>query len=59
MIDDTDVKLIIDVFKKCKLTENEEKYLNKLELIQEKINIREDFMDKFKDIEEKLQELSK
>ena len=59
MINDTDVKLIIDVFKKCELTENEEKYLNKLELIQEKINIREDFMYKFKDIEEKLQELSK
>jgi len=59
MINDTDVKLIIDVFKKCELTENEEKYLNKLELIQEKINIREDVMDKLKDIEEKLQELSK
>lgn len=59
MIDDTDVKLIIDVFKKCELTENEEKYLNKLELIQEKINIREDFLNKFKDIEEKLQKLSK
>lgn len=59
MINDTDVKLIIDVFKKCELTENEEKYLNKLELIQESINIREDVMDKLKDIEEKLQELSK
>lgn len=59
MINDTDVKLIIDVFKKCELTENEEKYLNKLELIQEKINIHKDVMDKLKDIEEKLQELSK
>ena len=59
MINDTDVKLIIDVFKKCELTENEEKYLNKLELIQEKINIHKEVMDKLKDIEEKLQELSK
>ena len=59
MINDTDVKLIIDVFKKCELTENEEKYLNKLELIQAKINIHKDVMDKLKDIEEKLQELSK
>lgn len=59
MINDTDVKLIIDVFKKCDLTEDEEKYLNKLELIQEKINIHKDVMDKLKDIEEKLQELSK
>ena len=59
MINDTDVKLIIDVFKKCELTENEEKYLNKLELIEEKINIHKDVMDKLKDIEEKLQELSK
>lgn len=59
MINDTDVKLIIDVFKKCELTEEEKKYLNKLELIQEKINIHKDVMDKLKDIEEKLQELSK
>ena len=59
MINDTDVKLIIDVFKKCELTEDEEKYLNKLELIQEKINIHKEVMDKLKDIEEKLQELSK
>lgn len=59
MINDTDVKLIIDVFKKCDLTEDEEKYLNKLELIQEKINIHKEVMDKLKDIEEKLQELSK
>lgn len=59
MINDTDVKLIIDVFKKSELTEDEEKYLNKLELIQEKINIHKDVMDKLKDIEEKLQELSK
>lgn len=59
MINDTDVKLIIDVFKKSELTENEEKYLNKLELIQEKINIHKEVMDKLKDIEEKLQELSK
>lgn len=59
MINDTDVKLIIDVFKKCELTEEEKKYLNKLELIQEKINIHKEVMDKLKDIEEKLQELSK
>ena len=59
MINDTDVKLIIDVFKKCDLTEDEEKYLNKLELIQEKSNIHKDVMDKLKDIEEKLQERSK
>lgn len=59
MINDTDVKLIIDVFKKCDLTEDEKKYLNKLELIQEKINIHKEVMDKLKDIEEKLQELSK
>lgn len=59
MINDTDIKLIIDVFKKCELTEEEKKYLNKLELIQEKINIHKDVMDKLKDIEEKLQELSK
>ena len=59
MINDTDVKLIIDVFKKCELTEEEKNYLNKLELIQEKINIHKDVMDKLKDIEEKLQELSK
>lgn len=37
MINDTDVKLIIDVFKKCELTENEEKYLNKLELFKKKL----------------------
>lgn len=59
MINDTDVKLIIDVFKKCDLTEDEEKYLSKLELIQEKINIHKEVMDKLKDIEEKLQELYK
>lgn len=59
MINDKDVKLIIDVFKKSELTEDEEKYLNKLELIQEKINIHKEVMDKLKDIEEKLQELSK
>ena len=51
MINDTDVKLIIDVFKKCELTEEEKKYLNKLELIQEKIDIHKDVMDKLKDIE--------
>lgn len=58
MINEQDIKLIVDVFKKAQLNEEEKKYLEKLEVIQSKVELHEEFMSRFKDIDEKLKKLS-
>ena len=58
MINEQDIKLIVEVFKKADLNEEEKKYLEKLEIIQSKVELHEEFMVRFKDIDEKLKKLS-
>lgn len=58
MINEQDIKLIVNVFKKADLNEEEQKYLEKLEVIQSKVELHEEFMTRFKDIDEKLKKLS-
>lgn len=58
MINEQDIKLIVDVFKKAELNQEEQKYLEKLEVIQSKVELHEEFMTRFKDIDEKLKKLS-
>ena len=58
MINEQDIKLIVEVFKKADLNEEEKKYLDKLEVIQSKVELHEEFMSRFKDIDEKLKKLS-
>lgn len=58
MINEQDIKLIVEVFKKAELNEEEKKYLEKLEIIQSKVELHEEFMSRFKDVEEKLKKLS-
>ena len=58
MINEQDIKLIVEVFKKADLNEEEQKYLEKLEVIQSKVELHEEFMTRFKDIDEKLKKLS-
>lgn len=58
MINEQDIKLIVNVFKKAELNQEEQKYLEKLEVIQSKVELHEEFMTRFKDIDEKLKKLS-
>lgn len=58
MINEQDIKLIVNVFKKAELNQEEQKYLEKLEVIQSKVELHEEFMSRFKDIDEKLKKLS-
>lgn len=58
MINEQDIKLIVEVFKKAELTEEEKKYLEKLEIIQSKVELHEEFMKRFQKIEEELKKLS-
>lgn len=54
MIKDTDVKLIIGVFNKAELNDEEKAYLNTLNLIQEKVDLHNEFVDRLKVIDGKL-----
>ena len=58
MINEQDIKLIVNVFKKAELNQEEQKYLEKLKVIQSKVELHEEFMTRFKDIDEKLKKLS-
>ena len=58
MINERDIKLIVNVFKKAELNQEEQKYLEKLEVIQSKVELHEEFMTRFKDIDEQLKKLS-
>lgn len=55
MINEKDVKLIINVFNKCdNLTVEEKLYLDKLNLIQKKVDLHDEFLERFKTIDEQL-----
>ena len=55
MINEKDVKLIINVFNKCdNLAEEEKIYLDKLKLIQKKVDLHDEFLERFKTIDEQL-----
>lgn len=55
MINEKDVELIINVFNKCDNLSDEEKlYLDKLNLIQQKVELHDEFLKRFKTIDEQL-----